>query len=146
MTKQDGMLWDFMPGVIASSLALGLVRQPWATLVAGKSYKVFLLDTEGGNYHLIFNNWNNGQQLPDYDITATRDFFFRLTSTTVTEVTPAVAGDVNGDGEVTGSDVTALYNHILFGQDTEIFNGDQNGDGEVTGSDVTAVYNIILGL
>ena len=116
------------------------------SIVAGKSYKVFLLDTEGGNYHLIFNNWNNGQQLPDYDITATRDFFFRLTSTTVTEVTPAVAGDVNGDGEVTGSDVTALYNHILFGQDTEIFNGDQNGDGEVTGSDVTAVYNIILGL
>ena len=57
-----------------------------------------------------------------------------------------VSGDVNGDGEVTGSDVTALYNHILFGQDTEIFNGDQNGDGEVTGSDVTAVYNIILGL
>ena len=58
----------------------------------------------------------------------------------------SVPGDVNGDGEVTGSDVTALYNHILFGQDTEIFNGDQNGDGEVTGSDVTAVYNIILGL
>ena len=57
----------------------------------------------------------------------------------------AVAGDVNGDGEVTGSDVTALYNHILFGQDTEIFNGDQNGDGEVTGSDVTAVYNVLLG-
>ena len=58
----------------------------------------------------------------------------------------AVPGDVNGDGEVTGSDVTALYNHILFGQDTPIFNGDQNGDNEVTGSDVTAVYNIILGL
>ncbi|MDY6294113.1 MAG: dockerin type I domain-containing protein, partial [Bacteroidales bacterium] len=57
-----------------------------------------------------------------------------------------VPGDVNGDGEVTGSDVTALYNHILFGQDTPIFNGDQNGDNEVTGSDVTAVYNIILGL
>ena len=57
-----------------------------------------------------------------------------------------IKGDVNGDGEVTGSDVTALYNHILFGQDTEIFNGDQNGDGEVTGSDVTAVYNIILGI
>ena len=61
-----------------------------------------------------------------------------------TAPTPVVVGDVNGDGEVTGSDVTALYNHILFGQDTEIFNGDQNGDNEVTGSDVTAVYNIIL--
>ncbi len=57
-----------------------------------------------------------------------------------------VAGDVNGDGEVTGSDVTALYNHILFNEDTPTFNGDQNGDGEVTGSDVTAVYNIILGI
>ena len=55
-----------------------------------------------------------------------------------------VPGDVNGDGVVAGSDVTALYNHIRFGQDTEIFNGDQNGDGEVSGSDVTAVYNIIL--
>lgn len=62
------------------------------------------------------------------------------------QASAAVKGDVNGDGECTGSDVTALYNHILFGQDTEIFNGDQNGDGEVTGSDVTAVYNIILGL
>ena len=58
----------------------------------------------------------------------------------------AVPGDVNGDGDVTGSDVTALYNYILFGQETEVFNGDQNNDGDVTGSDVTAVYNIILGI
>ena len=72
-------------------------------------------------------------------------FDCELVSTGVT-AGDVIPGDVNGDGEVTGSDVTALYNHILFGQDTEIFNGDQNGDGEVTGSDVTAVYNIILGL
>ena len=58
----------------------------------------------------------------------------------------AIPGDVNGDGDVTGSDVTALYNYILFGQETEVFNGDQNNDGDVTGSDVTAVYNIILGI
>ena len=55
-------------------------------------------------------------------------------------------GDVNGDGECTGSDVTALYNFILYNDSSAIVNGDQNGDGEVTGSDVTAVYNIILGL
>ena len=55
-------------------------------------------------------------------------------------------GDVNGDGECTGSDVTALYNFILNNDSSAIVNGDQNGDGEVTGSDVTAVYNIILGL
>ena len=58
----------------------------------------------------------------------------------------SVAGDVNGDGECTGSDVTALYNFILSMDDSAIVNGDQNGDGEITGSDVTAVYNIILGL
>ena len=58
----------------------------------------------------------------------------------------SVAGDVNGDGECTGSDVTALYNFILYMDDSAIVNGDQNGDGEITGSDVTAVYNIILGL
>lgn len=56
-----------------------------------------------------------------------------------------VAGDVNGDGECTASDVTALYNYILYNDASAIVNGDQNGDGSITASDVTAVYNIILG-
>lgn len=64
----------------------------------------------------------------------------------VTALYNEVLGDVNGDGEVTGSDVTALYNGILFNDYSNIVNGDQNNDGEITGSDVTAVYNIILGL
>ena len=64
----------------------------------------------------------------------------------VTALYNEVSGDVNGDGEVTGSDVTALYNGILFNDYSNIVNGDQNNDGEITGSDVTAVYNIILGL
>ncbi len=59
---------------------------------------------------------------------------------------PFAPGDVNYDDECTGSDVTALYNFILYNDSSAIVNGDQNGDGEVTGSDVTAVYNIILGL
>lgn len=57
-----------------------------------------------------------------------------------------VAGDVNGDGVCTSSDVTALYNYILYNDDSAIVNGDQNGDGSITSSDVTAVYNIILGI
>lgn len=55
-------------------------------------------------------------------------------------------GDVNGDGSCTSSDVTALYNFILYNDNSAIVNGDQNGDGSITSSDVTAVYNIILGL
>ena len=33
----------------------------------------------------------------------------------VPQLAIARVGDVNGDGEVTGSDVTAIYNIILYG-------------------------------
>jgi len=55
------------------------------SIVDGTNYKVFLLDTNSGNYHLIFNNWNNGLQLPDYDIVADRDYYFTITDSEVTE-------------------------------------------------------------
>ena len=57
-----------------------------------------------------------------------------------------VPGDVNGDGVVTSADVTALYKHILYNDDSDIVNGDQTGDGFITTADVTAVYKIILGI
>ncbi|MBQ3324009.1 MAG: M6 family metalloprotease domain-containing protein [Muribaculaceae bacterium] len=56
-----------------------------------------------------------------------------------------VAGDVNGDGSVTSADVTALYNYLLNGDNSNIVNGDQNNDGNITSSDITWVYNILLG-
>ncbi len=56
-----------------------------------------------------------------------------------------VPGDVNGDGVVTASDITTLYNALLSGNDDELVNGDQNGDGNITSGDITAVYNILLG-
>ena len=57
----------------------------------------------------------------------------------------AVPGDVNGDGQVTSVDVTALYNYLLYNDMSNIVNGDQSGDGQITSTDVTVVYNIILG-
>ena len=54
-------------------------------------------------------------------------------------------GDVNCDNTVTGSDITAIYNYILLGDDSYLGTADVNGDGEVTASDITAIYNIILG-
>ncbi|MBO4721534.1 MAG: glycosyl hydrolase 53 family protein [Muribaculaceae bacterium] len=56
-----------------------------------------------------------------------------------------VPGDVNGDGNVTSADVTALYNWMLNNDASDIVNGDQNGDGNITAADVTAVYNVLLG-
>lgn len=56
-----------------------------------------------------------------------------------------IPGDVSGDGEVTASDVTLLYNVLLNDDYTGVVNADQNGDGEITAGDVTVVYNILLG-
>ncbi|MBP5561510.1 MAG: family 10 glycosylhydrolase [Muribaculaceae bacterium] len=54
-----------------------------------------------------------------------------------------VPGDVNGDGIVSGADVTALYNYLLDGR-AVAGNPDVNGDGVVSGADVTALYNLLL--
>jgi formylglycine-generating enzyme required for sulfatase activity len=56
-----------------------------------------------------------------------------------------VDGDVNGDGDVTSADVTALYNYLLNNDTSSLANGDVNGDGNITSADVTYVYNILLG-
>ncbi|MBP5560256.1 MAG: dockerin type I repeat-containing protein [Muribaculaceae bacterium] len=52
-------------------------------------------------------------------------------------------GDVNGDGVVSGADVTALYNVLLDGAEAG-GDPDVNQDGVVSGADVTALYNILL--
>ena len=82
----DGELFGAWPG------------ETWVDekVIDGNTYKVFLLDAESGSYNLIFNNWNNGSQLDDYNITADRDYYFRLTSSgveqvTVTGITPLTA-------------------------------------------------------
>ena len=67
------------------------------SIVNGISYKVFLLDTNGGTYHLIFNNWNNGLQLPDYDIVADRDYYFNISSTDVSEIQATIVETIVDD-------------------------------------------------
>ena len=64
------------------------------SIVAGTTYKVFLLDANSGSYHLIFNNWNNGLQLPDYDIVADRDHYFTITDSEVAETQATVIENV----------------------------------------------------
>ncbi|MBR5639476.1 MAG: dockerin type I repeat-containing protein [Muribaculaceae bacterium] len=56
-----------------------------------------------------------------------------------------IFGDVNCDGYVTTTDITALYNYMLNGDETYLATSDVNGDGSITSADVTAVYNILLG-
>lgn len=54
-------------------------------------------------------------------------------------------GDVNADGTVTATDVTALYDFLLSGSTSNLKLGDQNVDGNITSSDITSVYDVLLG-
>lgn len=57
---------------------------------------------------------------------------------------PSKKGDINGDGEINASDVTALINKILNLADYADAMCDLNGDGEVNVGDVTELINLIL--
>lgn len=58
--------------------------------------------------------------------------------------TMPLVGDVNEDGEVNVSDVTALVAHILGNAEYDVTLCDLNEDGEVNVSDVTALVALIL--
>ena len=53
--------------------------------------------------------------------------------------TRAVTGDVNGDGFVTTTDATMIYNYLLTGDQTFYSTSDVNGDGNVTIDDATLI-------
>lgn len=55
-----------------------------------------------------------------------------------------LSGDVNGDGNVTAADITALYGWLLNNDDSQVVFGDQTGDNTITAADITAVYNVLL--
>ncbi|MBR2147053.1 MAG: dockerin type I repeat-containing protein [Muribaculaceae bacterium] len=57
----------------------------------------------------------------------------------------SIPGDVNGDGNVTAADITALYDFMLNNDTSHIVHGDQTGDGIITAADITAVYSVLLG-
>ena len=55
-------------------------------------------------------------------------------------------GDVNGDGKVSISDVTALINYLLGGTEgVNLDAADVNGNGDVNIADLTAIISLLLG-
>ncbi len=143
------------------------VYEAESTLEAGAEFKVITpnangddwiwlggIDEYGGGYFLINNDLlNQPLQLVDgsnFRMDNGGKFTFRvntsdMTLTVIPVANPVTAGDVNGDGDVTAADITALYSFLLSGDDSDIVNGDQDGDGDITTHDVTFVYEILLG-
>lgn len=73
-------------------------------------------------------------------------FLFSLMAVLVTFTANAIRGDVDGDGNVGISDVTALIDYILSHDASGInpANADVDGDGVVGIADVTALIDLIL--
>lgn len=84
----------------------------------------------------IFEDWD-GKTYVSFVITSFSDF--------VMAERAYMSGDINGDGEVTTKDVTALRRYIAGGYDVQYIEAalDVNGDGVVTTKDVTMLrrYN-----
>ena len=110
------------------------------------------VDVYGQTVGYLYDGTNKYFWKPTASYTLGRGYaYLKLTSAqagTTTKVTvdlwdTTIKGDVNGDGKVDTSDITALINHIL-GTATYA-NADVDGNGTIDTSDITALSNIILG-
>lgn len=143
-------------GVFSASLA-AICGATWQEIAADYQLTNRLGIKEFRDYHLLqysmqrmlgVENINDVENLQE----AVINYFVGhnyLTQAQVQAIKDKLIGDpadVNCDGAVTASDVTAIYNYILYGDDSCETWGDVNGDGEITASDVTALYNRILGM
>ena len=101
-----------------------------------------------GELRAIFNDGENNT-MTAAQITTARDKYWlpqKYNGSAWVELTASTRGDVNGDGNVNISDVTALINYLLSHNATGI-NLDAancNQDSTINISDVTALINYLL--
>ena len=73
-----------------------------------------------------------------------KNYFAAVVVVIAAQVASANVYDVDCDGVVTASDVTALYDYFLIGDNTHLATSDVNGDGFITSADITAIYDVLL--
>ena len=134
------------------------IKKKRVVITGVEIYDVDLTDTSAGGDPILVNGITSNhykvtglspETTYNYDVMAlygsTASNWSNMIEVTTLAGGAPIAGDVNGDGNVTSADITALYNYLLNSDMSGIINGDQDGDGNITASDVTAVYNILLG-
>jgi len=124
-------------------------------------YKTFTITGSQHCVNFVFNQGGStASSHQTVDVTGVRTTsFFEVTTQTikyqVSDVTDdylpyldedIIVGDVNGDGLVTISDVTALIDYLLGGESTSfvVDAADVNGDGQIAISDVTTLIDRLL--
>lgn len=99
-----------------------------------------------GSLYAVYNT-NEGNSMTSAQITTAKNKYWtpwKFNGNNWLEMSATVAGDLNGDGQVTIADVTALID-LLLGGSTPPAEADINGDGQATISDVTALIDQLLG-
>lgn len=135
------------------------IADTWPGLAIGETrvvkgdkfyYRTFTLPTSDYTFNIIFSQGDGSHQT--VDITGlSKDTYYEISSTTskytVTDVTSQYdtpRGDINADGVVNVTDVTALCNTILGAASYDASLCDINADGVVNVTDVTALVTLIL--
>lgn len=121
------------------------MRYTFENITAGKQWTVVSVNEMGDTavHHLQFT------YLPLVTMLGNPGYDYSMGTIAIAEPGKALTEpmcDVNYDGAVTASDITAIYNHLLFdntGYDVKL---DTNFDGYITASDITEIYNVILGM
>ena len=155
-STEDNFLWCFVQAssdkiVIYNRAAHGYFEEDqFVTYDINSSYICHVVERAAGGFFIRYYHTGDGRYYYLYEyIGDGQDFLSSASaalSTSIFDVVEVfVEGDVNGDGNVTAADVTALYNWLLNNDNSAIVNGDQNGDGNITSGDVTFIYNILLG-
>ena len=155
-STEDNFLWCFVQVssdkiVIYNRAAHGYFEEDqFVTYDINSSYICHVVERAAGGFFIRYYHTGDGRYYYLYEyIGDGQDFLSSASAALSTSIFDAVEvfveGDVNGDGNVTAADVTALYNWLLNNDNSAIVNGDQNGDGNITSGDVTFIYNILLG-
>lgn len=127
----------------------------WTTIVNVTDGAAAGLETDNTtDYNFSINGLNAKYQFFRFEVSEicapetwnSNNYVFQLAELALSgNTSDGVVGDVNGDGNVTAADVTALYDVMLNNDYSQIVNGDVNNDGYITAGDVTAIYDILLG-
>ncbi len=131
-------------------------RVTGTTTVKGDTFYYRTYDITASDYFVNFVFNQGGSTAGSHqtvDVTRiNKDAYFEIASTTnkyevndITSQYASASGDVNGDGLVDASDVTALVAIMLGNSDGSTDVADINSDGVVDAADVTALIAILLG-
>ena len=94
----------------------------------------------------VLSNANENNVITAAQIAVARSKYWNpkmWNGSTWVDLAASIPGDVNGDGNVTIADVSALID-LLLSSGTPTAGADVNGDGSVTIADVSALIDLLL--